>query len=231
MINEEVSPLPIKYAFITHHHADHGGLNQKVIDSGAELIGQAKLVNILKNYKSVIAPINPAAPSITFEDEYKLDFGGTQTIAYHWGSSHTNADIAVYFQDLKVVAVGDLVYGNALPAVDAHSGHGSLLGMRARLDDLLTLDFEIAIPGHGSKPMLRDEVAEYKRQLDDLIRFGSLALKNGASVDNFVETMDEQSSDFKLLGHFWREQTGLISIFNELKAYAEDEELGHAPLL
>ncbi len=221
MLKKKVADKPIKYAFITHHHADHGGLNQQVIDSGAELIGHENVIETLKNYTSAISPFNPAPPTITFKDRVQFELGGKKVIAYHWGTGHTHSDIAVYFPDEKVIAAGDILYGNGYPSVDAHHGHGSILEKLKRIDDLLAIDFEIALPGHGVMPMSREDVIAYKKQLSSAIRIAKEAIKAGLTPEQMVKQINESKTGLTFKGHFWRTDTYLRPIYEELKASVE----------
>lgn len=218
IINTTVGNLPIKYSFITHHHADHGGLNQQVIDTGSELIGHQNLIETLKIYTSIIAPYNPAPPTITFTDKYTLNFAGTTTIAYYLGSGHTNGDIAVYFTDLKVIAGGDLIYGNGMPSVDAHYGQGTIFGILSQLDRLLELDFELVVPGHGNDILTREQVVQYRTQIQSLIEISQAAIRKGLSPEKVVELINQQKMGFTLTGHFWHGEKYLRPIYEELKA-------------
>lgn len=210
----------VKYAFVTHHHADHGGNSQALIDDGAVLIGHESLAGILATYRSSIAPVNPAAPTVTFDHIYKLELGGVQVVAYHWGPGHTRADIAVHFPRERVVAVGDMVYQSGELAVDALDGGGSLIGMRRRIDDLLALDFDVVVPGHGDNVMTRGELELYAARLGTLIGRGVEAVKAGVAADALVEAMRSDDLGFRLVGHFWSDPKYLAPIYAELQGVA-----------
>lgn len=216
LIRKKISTQPIRYAFITHHHADHGGNNQRVIDSGTELIGHKNIISILQNYKSIIAPVNPAIPTITFTEKYAAKIADVKAIAYYWGPGHTNADIAIYFPDQKAVVVGDMLYLNGEPAVDALDGHGSLFGMLQRIDDLLSLDFVLAIPGRGDNVFTRQEVILYRDRLAELIRRGQQAIIQGVTQEEWVDKVQTYDLGFRFTGHFWKSSKYFAPIYQEL---------------
>jgi glyoxylase-like metal-dependent hydrolase (beta-lactamase superfamily II) len=217
-IVQRMGNQPIKYAFITHHHADHGGNNARLRAAGVELIGHKNLIDILKTYKSAIAPKNPAPPSITFDKEYRVTLGGVEAIAYHWGAGHTNADIAVYFPDQRVVVAGDMLHMAGDPSVDIVDGHGSLLGFRQRIDDLLKLDFILAIPGHGENAVTRPEVMLYRARIQKLIDRGIAAVKRGVKPDGLRDAMRSDDLGIRLVGHFWTDPRYIAPIYEELRA-------------
>ena len=208
----------IRIAFVTHHHADHSGNNQKVIDAGADLIAHENIVGILQNYRSIIAPVNPAMPTITFEHSYRVSLGGVEAIAYHWGSSHTEADIAVFFPDQRSVVVGDMLHMSGEIAIDGPDGHGSLLGMLDRVDNLLQLDFLIAVPGHGDNVFTYEEVALYRDRLAAFIDRGKQLIENGVSQEDWVDAVQPYDLGFRLVGHFWTSPVHFAPVYNELAA-------------
>lgn len=211
----------IKYAFITHHHADHGGNNARIRAAGIELVGHKNLPGILTTYKSSIAPQNPAPPSITFDKEHRVKLGGIEAIAYHWGPGHTNADIAVYFPDQRVVVAGDMLHMAGDPAVDILDGGGSLLGFRDRIDDLLKLDFVLAIPGHGENAVTRAEVLLYRERIQQLILRGIAAVRRGVEPDGLRDAMRGDDLGFRLVGHFWTDAKYIAPIHEELRRESE----------
>ncbi len=217
-ILQGIDPRPVKMAFITHHHADHGGGTGWLLDAGVPVVGHANLPEILRRYRSTIAPRNPSPPSITFDTTYRVTVGGVPVEAYYWGPAHTNADIVIRLPQSKVVVVGDLVVGDGEPDVDALDGHGSLLGLQQRLADLLRLDFVLAIPGHGENAMTRDEVALYKRKIDTLIARGQAAIRAGVAPENLIAAMHSEDLAFRLVGHFWTEPARLKLLYDELAA-------------
>lgn len=202
--------------FMTHHHANHTGGNLFALEEGADLIGHETASVILDTYKTKIAPINPAKPTITFSDTYKMQAGDKRIEAYYWGPAHTNGDIAVYFPDQKIVAAGDLIDGSGGIAVDIVDGKGSLIGSLHRVDDLLELDFEILIPGHGYNVLTRDEVIVYRNRLASLIDRGKNAIRNDVKVGQLRDAMQSDDLGFRLAGHFWTSEKHIQTIFNEL---------------
>lgn len=210
--------------FLTHHHADHSGGGEFLLEDGSRLVGHERLVPILAEYVTRIAPRNPAAPSETFASHFSDEVGGLQIEAHHWGPGHTAADIAVYFPEARIVAAGDMVYGSGELAVDYVDGHGSLLGMLDRIDDLLALDFLILVPGHGDNVLTREEVVLYRDRLGRLVARGLTAVRAGAGVGELREAMRSDDLGFRLVGHFWTEERYLAPMHAELTQMAAAQE-------
>ena len=223
-IDRSLNSGPPVLAFLTHHHADHSGGGEYYLGGGARLVGHESLVPILQSYVSRIAPRNPTLPTETFASLFSEDLGGLRIEAYHWGPAHTQADIAVYFPQQRIVAAGDLVYGSGELAVDYVDGNGSIFGMLDRLNDLLALDFQILVSGHGDNVMTREEVVIYRDRLARLINRGLQAVRDGAGVDDLRSAMRSDDLGFRLVGHFWTESRFLAPLHAELLARSRSQE-------
>ena len=176
-----VSKAPVKIVINTHHHPDHVGNNQKFIDAGAQVVG----LDALKQYMTSDPRTKdiPGLPTVTFEKDYVLRFGGAVVEAHAYGRGHTGDDTMVYFPDAKVVMVSDQIT-NATPIVDFANG-GSAVEWTQILDGVLKLDFESAIPGRG-EPKTRAEVQAYRTNFATLISRATDAIKGGATRDTLA---------------------------------------------
>lgn len=215
--------------FLTHHHADHTGGNHFVLHDGSRLVGHENVATFLEAYVSRIAPVNPAQPSETFSRTFREEIGGQGIVAYYWGPAHTNGDIAIHFPGAGIIAVGDMVYGNGELAVDYVDGEGSLLGMLDRLSDILALDFQILVPGHGDTIMTREEVIIYRDRLARFVNRGKDAVRRGVGVAGLREAMRSDDIGFRLLGHFWTEERYLQPMHDELVVAVATENSGVEP--
>ncbi len=172
-----VSDLPVKYVINTHHHGDHSGSNVSFLEFAEIVAHKNARNNIVRNNQE-------GAPHIVFVDETAVFLGGVEVQAYYMGTGHTNGDAVVYFPDLKIIHGGDLLHTTA-PFIDYGNG-GSSRGWVGTLNGMLTLDFDVAIPGHG--PLMdRRDVVNFRNQMEiirqrmtDLIRGG---LEPGDALD------------------------------------------------
>jgi cyclase len=178
---KSVSTLPVKFVLNTHHHPDHVGNNQAFIDAGATVLALEALKTRMASdprTKDI-----PGLPTQTFAKDYVLKFGGAEVQAHSYGRGHTGDDTMVYFPDAKVVMVSDQIT-NATPIVDFANG-GSAVEWTQILDGVLTLDFEMAIPGRG-EPKSRAEVEAFRTQFASLVSRASDAVKAGATRDTLA---------------------------------------------
>ena len=165
----QVSDQPVKYVLNTHHHGDHSGGNVEYIKIAEIIAHQNARDNMVRGDQD-------APPRVVFTDQTAVYLGGIEVRAFYMGRGHTNGDAVIYFPDLRTVHGGDLLHGIA-PFIDYGNG-GSSSGWVSTVNNILALDFDTAIPGHGDI-MTRDDVVSFRNQMEavrarmaDLIRSG-----------------------------------------------------------
>lgn len=165
----QVSDQPVKYVINSHHHGDHSGGNVEYINIAEVIAHQNARDNMVRGDQD-------APPRVVFTDQTAVYLGGVEVRALYMGRGHTNGDAVIYFPDLRTVHGGDLLHGTA-PFIDYANG-GSSTGWVATLNNILALDFDTAIPGHGAI-MDRSDVVDFRNQMEavrarmaDLIRSG-----------------------------------------------------------
>jgi cyclase len=177
------SDQPVKYLIITHHHADHSGNNQRFLDAGAQVVAHEDLKKYLVTY--TVNP-KPAMPSITYPGaEDTLTLGGVKVELHHFGRAHTGGDTVVYFPDLKVVDVSDVVTtGKTGPLID-YAGGGSATDWTNVLAGILALDFDAAIPGNGDV-LTKADVQAYKTKFDTVMARARELVRQGVPADQLL---------------------------------------------
>ena len=206
---KSITPQPLRYVFNTHQHDDHAGGDAKMLPI-AEVIAhknvRANLVNIKQPYYEDTPGTPIGLPRVTFSDEASVHLGGTEVRARYFGRGHTSGDAIVYFPDLKVVHTGDLFLrpaaasSTAPPSVPSrppgvniyvdYAQGGSFFEWSRTLEGLLTLDFDTVIPGHGPVST-RNDVVKFKADLETMRARLAGLVKQGASKDNVVKTLEQ----------------------------------------
>ena len=165
----QVSDQPVKYVLNTHHHGDHSGGNIEYINISEIIAHQNARDNMVRGNQD-------APPRLVFTDQTAIYLGGIEVRAFYMGRGHTNGDAVIYFPDLQTVHGGDLLHTIA-PFIDYANG-GSSKGWVSTMNNILSLDFDTAIPGHGAV-MSRSDVIAFRNQMEavrqrmaDLIRSG-----------------------------------------------------------
>src|SRR5262245_21267812 len=175
---KSVSPLPIKYLLNTHQHGDHTGSNAQFAGGTEILMNRNARANMIKGNL-------PGPGRIVYTDQQSVFLGGVEVQMRYMGRGHTNGDSVVYFPDLRTIHTGDLVVwgkrsqGTILtPNMDYAAGNGSGKEWVATLDNMLKLDFDAAIPGHG--PVLtKDEVRVFRDKMRTLNERVAALIKAG----------------------------------------------------
>ena len=186
----QVSDQPVRYVLNTHHHGDHAGGNVEYINIAEIIAHQNARDNMVRGNQD-------APPRVVFTDQTAVYLGGVEVRAFYMGTGHTNGDAVIYFPDLKTVHGGDLLHGTA-PFIDYSNG-GSSKGWVSTMNNVLELDFDTAIPGHGDI-MNRSDVVSFRNQMEavrarmaDLIRSGTPKSEASARIktDDLSWTMAE----------------------------------------
>jgi glyoxylase-like metal-dependent hydrolase (beta-lactamase superfamily II) len=164
-----ISSQPVKYLLNTHHHTDHAGGNETFIKTTEIIAHRNVRENFLRNKQ-------PGAPRVVFNDQASVFLGGVEVRAYYFGRGHTNGDAVIYFPDLRVIHSGDLIT-EGMPVMDYRNGASAVEWVKV-LDDILKLDFDVVIPGHGAlldKERVRSDrqkLVTMNQRMTELVRKG-----------------------------------------------------------
>jgi glyoxylase-like metal-dependent hydrolase (beta-lactamase superfamily II) len=182
-----VTDRPIRYLINSHHHPDHTSGDAELMKRGAELIQQRHL---RERYEAVKQ--GGGSAKFSFDDYFALNLGGATVEAYNLvPAGHTRGDTFVYFPDLKVVHMGDLII-RGMPHIDYAGGGGSAVGFVSAIYDLLKLDFDVGVPGHG-QPMTRQEIWEYVQKVETMNARMKDAVRRGVPVERVVPELGLES--------------------------------------
>jgi len=172
-----VSSLPVRYVINTHHHGDHSGGN-------ASYLAIAEVISHRNARDNLVRAGQEGPPRLVFTDQTSVYLGGAEVQAYYMGTGHTDGDAVVYYPDLRTVQGGDLLHGTA-PYIDYSSG-GSSRGWVGTLNNMLELDFDTAIPGHGDI-MTRDDVIAFRNQMEALRAHMARLIRGGLRADQAAD--------------------------------------------
>ena len=174
-----ISSQPIKYLLNTHHHTDHAGGDETFIKM-TEVIAHK---NVRENFLSTG---QPGAPRVVFNDQASVFLGGVEVRAYYFGRGHTNGDAVIYFPDLRVVHTGDLIT-EGMPVMDYPSGASAVEWVKV-LDEMLKLDFDIVIPGHG-RLLTKENVRADRQKLVRMNERMAELVRKGVSKDQVFDQL------------------------------------------
>ncbi len=212
-----VSSAPVKYVFITHHHQDHSGNIGKFVEAGATVIAQDNLNKNLETYEPPQG--KPAKANTTYRDDREVKVGNATAKAYYFGRGHTSGDTFVYFPDVRVVSTGDMFVAQA-PNADFPFG-GSVVEWVKSLDKLLKLDFDTAIPGHGTDPMTKADVQAFRDKLNTLLTRAQQAVKSGTPKEQLLASIKTDDIGWNVNTPQWSQPARLDPFYAELQASAK----------
>jgi glyoxylase-like metal-dependent hydrolase (beta-lactamase superfamily II) len=156
-----VTPAPIKWLILTHHHPDHmfGAIVFK--RQGAAIIAHPDRTFLARENgdEGLVADWDRVmglhelqgfafadTPTIPVPHDTTLVLGGRRVVLYHpAGAAHTPGDLAIWLPAERVLFAGDLLIEDGVAmVVDGNSG--VLLAAIAHLD---SLGARVVVPGHG----------------------------------------------------------------------------------
>jgi cyclase len=202
------SEQPIRILINTDYHESHTGNNANFLEDGAAIIAQENVKDHLVHHNAPGG--NLAATTKTFDHDFTIKLGGIEAQLFHFGSAHTSGDTVVYFPNLRVVAVGDLFAPQPNP--DFGAG-GSLVGWGPVLDEILKLDFDVAVPGTG--PMIsRADLQAFRSKIDTLVSRAAALVKRGVPKSRLMAELETDDLGWRFsftgqrLDRFYAEMAG-----------------------
>jgi glyoxylase-like metal-dependent hydrolase (beta-lactamase superfamily II) len=182
---KSVTDQPLRYVINTHQHDDHAGGDLKMLPI-AEVIAhknvRANLADLKRPYYEDTPGTPIGLPRVTFSDELAITLGGKDVRAHYFGRAHTSGDAVIYFPEVKAIHTGDLFLAprvggrGAAPARERPPGvpiyvdyvqGGSFLDWSKTMDEMLKLDFDTVIPGHGPVST-RADLVKFKADLETM---------------------------------------------------------------
>ena len=141
---KSITDKGIKYVVLTHNHADHSGGAAKMQALGATILISAS------DRENMARAANGAwIPQFGYVGQAQLVMSGQEIRLYEY-RGHTRGDTVVHFPGVHAVAMGDLLTtAEDIPLIVNYSDGGSWTDWSKAVDEVLKLDFDIAIPGHG----------------------------------------------------------------------------------
>lgn len=155
-----VTPAPVRFLVLTHHHPDHTFGAIVFERAGARIVAhpdRRTLANIdgddrlasdwtgVMGLEQMRGFAYADSPDIAVGHDTLLDVGGRRIQIVRPGPAHTAGDLMVWLPAERVLFTGDvLVEDGVSMMVDGSSS--AMLGALARIDSLQPL---VAVPGHG----------------------------------------------------------------------------------
>jgi glyoxylase-like metal-dependent hydrolase (beta-lactamase superfamily II) len=206
---KSVTDKPLRYVINTHQHDDHAGGDMKMLPI-AEVIAhknvRANLADLKRPYYEDTPGTPIGLPRITFSKELAVNLGGKEVQAHYFGRGHTSGDAVIYFPELKVLHTGDLFLAlragsgrGSAPARERPPGvpiyvdyvqGGSFLEWSKTMDEMLKLDFDTVIAGHGPVST-RADVVKFRADLETMRNRLAGLIKGGSNKAAIVKILED----------------------------------------
>jgi glyoxylase-like metal-dependent hydrolase (beta-lactamase superfamily II) len=134
-------------------------------------------LRLAEAYLAEVKALEPALPTIAFEQTMKLYRRDREIQLLHLGRAHTEGDVFVYLPKEKVVITGDAVIGWT-----PFMGDGYPEDWVGTLDRLAQLDFTHIIMGHGDVAG-RDWLQTFRGYVRDMVEAVRQEAATGATLD------------------------------------------------
>jgi cyclase len=120
-------------------------------------------------------------PTITVDDSLIIFDGTRELRIFAPGPGHTDGDLVLFLPAEKIVFLGDIFFNGAFP----NSQDADLLGWTKTLSEIIKLDADKFVPGHGPVGTKKD-VSDFLAYLEELKALVEPAVSRGDSMDQVV---------------------------------------------
>ena len=221
-----ISPLPIKYAILTHFHGDHTGGVANFQKDGVTAVSQDNIrIRLIAGTTNgttgnkMPPQSGDAIPKQTYVGgTITIEVEGRKAIVTHVYNAHTDGDSYVYFPDANVIATGDIMNNNhTYQQVDFANG-GDIRGMIRATDAWLKLanDQTKVQTGHGALAN-KQSVAEYNAMVKTAREWVEKLFNEGKSEDEVVAAKPLSDLDAKWSQNPQAATNFLKQVYNSFK--------------
>ena len=181
---KKLAPHPIRMMIITHSDGDHvNGLDG--FPAGMRIIAHARTKKDMEEAfkETPLQALQAYLPNQIFTDRvFALSLDGADIRLFHFGPAHTGGDVVVFFPAEKVAFVGDLVFIGRDPLIHRQKG-GTSFGLVKNLKEILALDADTFIPGHG-EILSRKDIEGLMTSIEEKQNKIKALVKEGKSLDD-----------------------------------------------
>ena len=199
---------PVRFAFDTHHHADHAYGNQVMVDNGATPLAHTGVIDEMKRYETGYYDAKPGRweqeaksrpdvaasrlkpPSVLFPRELYFDDGKHRVELHHLGIAHTHGDAVAWLPRERILFTGDVCVNGPYNYV----GDGDVEKWIATLDAAKKLGPQVVCPGHGPRALANvlDDQQLFFKQLRESVGAMVQAQKSAREIYQSVPRIREQ---------------------------------------
>jgi cyclase len=188
----KITPQPVNTNIILH--SDHE-LGITALPAGLTIIAQENTKKEMEVSTARDAVPRDYFPTKTIGNDETVNVDGVRVRLLHWAPAHTSGDLIAYFPAQKVVFAGDLIVTDfPLAGTQIHPElHGSVAGWIESVTQMLVLDADTYVSGHGdlfTKNDVRTKLAFIQDKWDKM----KAMVAQGESLDEIKTTLAESTA-------------------------------------
>ncbi len=195
-----VSDKPVRYVINTHYHLDHTFGNAEFAVMGAEIVAHGNCRKdllahggeVFKNLgmygltEEDMVGTELRYPDIVFDDTMAIYLGGQEVELTYLGHTHSDDSIVVYLPQQKLLFAGDALF----TGYHVFLAEGDLTQWDKALDEILAMDVQAIIPGHGPVSN-KDDVRRMKEYLSVFDTKAKELAASGAGVEEAAAEIEK----------------------------------------
>ncbi len=184
--------VPVRYVIYSHNHSDHIYGSEVFDDPGVVFISHE-----LTRQDIVLTSAETVVPTLVFRDFIDIEIGGKSIELRYHGPNDGRGSISMLFPDHEAIFVVDWIVLGRMPWQKLWSY--DIRGMMNSTEDILSLNFNTFIGGHGDIGSKKD-VERYMDYLNELHAAVVDGINDGKSLNEIKKDID--LPDYKGLEHY-----------------------------
>ena len=222
---KETSSLPISHIIITHSHPDHFFGTEAFINDKVKIIGHEKLeralitnfefyknlqFNLIKEESIKKARLILPNQTVKVGSIETIDIGNREIEIRAWKSGHTDNDLSIFDKQTNFFW-SENIFVNRVPSIRA-----SVKGWKSNLDEILKMDIDTIIPGHGPLKKKNEAIEPMMNYFDRLIKEVRKFHKTGKTLKDAQNRAAPKNKEKWLLFDFYH-SSNVTKTFTELE--------------
>lgn len=129
-------------------------------------------------------------PNITFKEGCVIHGDKSNIHMRTFSKAHTDGDVIVYIPEERVLFAGDLLFARSEPWL----GSGNPEGWISTNNEIITLDFKVVVPGHGTLAT-KDEFSLENKYIKEIVDLAKKKIQAGEDLTQIKR--EDFSNDFQ----------------------------------